>query len=64
MSFKAINNSVGPNELVSTLLDFCAYPKMTKSDALSLSMTQRVIVMKKAMDEIQIYTTSDKLIMH
>ena len=30
MSFKAINNSVGPNRLVPTLLVFGAYPRMTE----------------------------------
>ena len=52
MSFKAINNSVGPNGLVPTLLVFGAYPIMTELDALSLSITQHAMAMKKAIDEI------------
>ena len=51
MSFKAINNSVGPNGLVPTLLVFGAYPRMTESDAPAPSITQRVIAMRKAIDE-------------
>ena len=39
MSFKAINNSVGPNELVPTLLVFGAYPRMTEQDTPSPSIT-------------------------
>ena len=33
MAFKAINDSVGPNGLMPTLLVFDAYPWMTESDA-------------------------------
>ena len=39
MFFKAINNSVGPNGLVSTLLVFGTYPRMTKMDAPFPSIT-------------------------
>ena len=52
MSFKAINNSIGPNGLVSTLLVFGAYPKMTEHDALSPSITQRTVAIRKAIDEV------------
>ena len=33
MAFKAINNSVGLNGLIPTLLVFGAYPRIVKSDA-------------------------------
>lgn len=33
MFFKAINDSVGSNKLVPTLLVFSTYPRMTKLDA-------------------------------
>lgn len=52
MSFKAINNSVGPNGLVFTLLVFGTYPRITEINASSSSITQRGIAMIKAMDEI------------
>lgn len=39
MSSKAINDSVDPNGLVSTLLVFGAYPRMTELDAPSPSIT-------------------------
>ncbi len=38
ISFNAINNSVGPNWLVPTLLVFGAYLGMTEQDALSPSI--------------------------
>lgn len=56
MSLKATNNSADSNGLVSTLLVFSIYSKMTKLDALSFLITQRAMVMKKAMDEIRKYT--------
>ena len=58
MSFKAINDSVGPNGLVPTLLVFGAYPRMTELDAPSPSITQRAMAMKKAMDEVRKCTAS------
>ena len=45
MFFETINDSVGPKELVSTLVVFPAYLKMTKQDALFPSITQRTMAM-------------------
>lgn len=53
MAFKAINDSVGPNGLVPTLLVFGAYPRMTELDAPSPTITQRATAMKKAMEEVK-----------
>jgi len=39
MAFKAINNSIGPNGLVPTLLVFGAYPHITNLDAPLLIVT-------------------------
>jgi hypothetical protein len=36
MSFKAINDFIGPNSLVFTLLVYRAYPRIIESDPLSL----------------------------
>ena len=58
MFFKAINDSLGSNELVLTLLVFGAYPRITESDISAPSITQRAMAMRKAMDEIQKYITS------
>ena len=61
MSFKAINDSVGPNGLVPTLLVFGAYPRMTELDAPSPSISQRAMAMKKAMDEVRKSTASRQI---
>ncbi len=53
MSFKALNDSVGPDGLVPTLLVFGAYLRMTESDASSPTITQRSMAMKKAMNEVK-----------
>jgi hypothetical protein len=38
MSFKAINDSISPNSLVFTLLVYNTYPRIVKSDSLSLTI--------------------------
>lgn len=48
ISFKAINNSIGLNELISTLLVFSTYPKMIKLDAPFLLITQHTIAIQKS----------------
>ena len=53
MAFKAINDSVGPNGLVLTLLVFGAYPRITNLDAPSLTVTQRAAIVKKAIEKIR-----------
>lgn len=58
MSFKAINDSVGPNGLVPTLLVFGAYPRMVELDAPSPTITQRSLAMRKAMDEVRRLTAT------
>ena len=52
MTFKAINDTVGPDGLVPTLLMFSAYPQMVESDAPSPSVTQQANAIKKAMAEV------------
>lgn len=58
MFFKIINNSIGLNGIVPILLVFDIYPKMTKLDAPFSLITQRAMTMKKTIDEIRTYTTS------
>lgn len=58
MSFKTINDLVGPNKLVPTLLVFGIYLRMTELNVLSPLIIQRGIAMKKAIDEIQKCTIS------
>ena len=52
MAFKALNDTAGPDGLVLTLLVFSAYPRITKLDAPSPTVTQRANAVKKAMAEI------------
>jgi hypothetical protein len=52
MTFKAINDSAGPDGLVPTLLVFGAYLRIIESDAPSPTVAQRATAIKKAMAEI------------
>jgi hypothetical protein len=52
MTFKAINDTAGPEGLVPTLLVFGAYPRMIELDAPSPSVSQRIAAIRKAMSEI------------
>ena len=52
MAFKAINDSVGPDGLIPTLLVYGAYPRMSEFDILAPIVTQRVIAVRKVMAEI------------
>lgn len=55
--FKAIHYFVSLNGPVLTLSVFYAYSKITKLDALSLSIIQYAITIKKTINEILKYTT-------
>lgn len=61
ISFKAINNLVGPNRLVFTPLIYSTYPKKIKQDASSPSMIQCAVVIQKAMNENLKYTISQRI---
>jgi hypothetical protein len=53
MTFKALNDSIEFNELISTLLVFEAYFRMIEMNAFSSTIIQRFIAMRKAMNEIR-----------
>jgi hypothetical protein len=53
MTFKVINDSIELNDLISTLLIFEAYSRMIEINVLSSTIIQRVIVMKKTMNEVR-----------
>ena len=53
MAFKAINDTVGPDGLVPTLLVFGAFPRMTESDPPSPTVAQRTAALRKAMEEVK-----------
>jgi len=53
MAFKAINDSIGPNGLIPTLLVFGAYLYIVESDAPNPTVIKRVAALKKAMEEVK-----------
>jgi len=53
MAFKAINNSVGPNGLILTLLVFRAYPRIIESNAPNPVVIKRAVALKKAIKEVK-----------
>ena len=53
MAVKAINDIVGLDGLVPTLLIFGAYPRITNMDPPSPSITKRVEAIHVAMKEVQ-----------
>lgn len=61
ISFKAINNLVGLHGLVSTLLVFDTYPRITKIDTSSPSIIQCPMAMQKAINEVQRYTAFQQI---
>lgn len=61
MSFEAINNSMGPNKYILTLLVSGPYPRMTQPDTPFPSITQRAIAMQKAMNEMPECTASQQI---
>jgi hypothetical protein len=61
MTFKTLNDVVDLNELVSTLLVFDAYLRMTKMNASSSIITQRLIAMRKIMNEVREFNASRQI---
>ena len=52
MAIKAVNNTASPNGLVPTLLVYRAYLRISKLDAPTPSVIDRVAVIRKVMAEI------------
>jgi hypothetical protein len=52
MAFKAINNTIGPNGIVPTLLVYGALPRINEYNTLSPTISQRLAALKKAITEI------------
>jgi hypothetical protein len=53
MAFKAINDSIGPNSLISTLLVFGAYLCIVKSNTPNFMVVKRAAALKKAIKEVK-----------
>jgi hypothetical protein len=52
MAFKAINDTIGPNGLVPTLLVYSALPRIVEYNTPLPTITQRSAALKKAILEI------------
>ena len=52
MAVKAINDLAGPDRIIPTLLVFRAYPRITKIDALLLSVTKKAEAIHIATKEV------------
>jgi len=53
MAFKAINNSISPNGLISTLLVFGAYLRIVESNTPNPTVIKRAVALKKAIKEVK-----------
>jgi hypothetical protein len=53
MAFKALNDSIGPDGLVPTLLVYGAWPHMVESDAPNLTVMQRRAALDKVQEELK-----------
>ena len=53
MAFKVINNFIGPNGLILTLLVFEAYPRIVKSNIFNFTVIKWVVALKKAIEEVK-----------
>jgi hypothetical protein len=54
---KAVNDSVGPDDIIPILLVFGAYPRMTNNSALSPTTTKRTETIRKTSNKIRRYYT-------
>ena len=53
MAFKAINDFIGLNSLIPTLLVFGAYLYIIKSNTPNPTVVKRVVALKKAIEEVK-----------
>ena len=52
MAVKTINDIVGLDGLIPTLLIFGTYPRISKEDRLTISNVERAAIIKKAITEV------------
>jgi len=52
IAIKVVNDSAGPNRIIPILLVFGAYPRLTKMDPPSLSVTKRTKTIHAATKEV------------
>ena len=53
MVFKIINNFIGPNNFIPTLLVFRVYPRIVKSNIPNSIVIKRVVALKKAIKKVK-----------
>jgi methyltransferase-like protein len=53
MAFKVINDSIGPNSLIPTLLIFRAYLYIVKSNIPNPIIIKQIAALKKAIKEVK-----------
>jgi hypothetical protein len=53
ITIKVINDTIGLNELILTLLIFGIYPKITKLDPSNLLIEQCIVIIKKVIKEVR-----------
>jgi len=53
MAFKVINDSIGPDGLIPTLLVFGAYLYIVESNAPNPTVIKRAVALKKAIEEVK-----------
>jgi len=52
MAVKAVNNTIGPDRLVPTLLVYGAYPRISNLDPPAPFITEQAVAIRKAIAEI------------
>ncbi len=52
IAFKAVNNIIGPDGLVFTLLVYGVFPRMTESSTPTPTNIQRAYAIRKAIEEV------------
>ena len=57
MAFKAINNFIGPNGFIPTLLVFKAYLYIIESDAPNPTVVKQAAALKKAIEKVKKFKT-------
>ena len=53
MAFKVINNFIGPNSLIPTLLVFRVYLYIVEFNIPNLTVIKRAVALKKAIEEVK-----------
>jgi hypothetical protein len=61
IAVKTVNDSVGPDGIIPTLLVFGAYPRITNNSVLSLITTKKAKAIRKTSNEVRRYYTKQHM---